>query len=131
MKKARASLRNLDKPILTSWGNKLAKAAYRIEWGEGGQNEVLYREVARAEIQCGEKTNEQDKKKKATTPSLTPAPARYTMQFLPFVCAVETRWSADRNNRETVDTTRREKDWFSDATVGPAGNSPGMVPAVV
>jgi hypothetical protein len=61
-------------------------------------------------------------RKKATTPSLTPAPARYTMQFLPFVCAVETRWSADRNNRETVDTTRREKDWFNDATVGPAGN---------
>lgn len=57
-----------------------------------------------------EKGDEQEKKKKQKkkpTPSLTPGPARYTIHSLSVL--PKTHRSPDSNNRETVDTIRREE----------------------
>jgi len=75
--------------------NKLAKQQGCF-WGweaVRSKRGITQGEQARAEIQIAEKKREVPRQKRGTTPSLTSNPSVYD------VCAVETRWSPDRNKR--------------------------------
>ena len=80
MEKARACFRNLDIPISRSWGNKLAKAAYRTERGEGGQDKI-----ARAEIQIAEKRLMSRTRKKSNNTEPHPSPSS-VYDAIPAIC---------------------------------------------